>query len=141
MIDILKVTKKILFKEFHKIARQHGVKLNIKKISSIAAGEYYVLSDKINIDRDSVKRNLPFIFFHELGHSHCAKNNIWKMYHDVNNTWKDYKLTALKAEKWIDLWAEKEVNKFFKNVNCYKPYHSEYGVKQFRLWVLKNEKK
>lgn len=148
MINVLRVTKKFLFKEFHKIARQHGVKLNIKPISN-AAGLYNEEINKITIDSNSNKKQLPFIFFHELGHLYCVNNNIWETYHNFDNTWSAYKSTALKAERWIDLWAEKEVKKYFNNIDCYKPYHTKEGVKELRemvdtvfynYWVLKNKK-
>lgn len=148
MIDVLKVTKKFLFKEFHRIARKNGVKLNIK---SMLGGWYCITENRISINRNAKKQVLPFMFFHELGHSHCCKNNIWKNYHNWSSkTWKGYKSTALKAEKWIDSWAETEVNKFFKNVDSYKPYHTKEGAKEFKktvdsidynYWILTHKKK
>lgn len=147
MIDTLKVTKKELFNEFKKIAKQHDVKLSIKRLKR-ASGTYTEEENKIMIDSSLDKKSLPFVFFHELGHLHCVRNKIWKTYHDFNNTWQAYKATALKAEKWIDSWAEKEVVKYFKNVNSYKPYHKESCAQEFRemvntvdynYWVLKNE--
>ena len=148
MIDTLKVTKKFLFKEFHRIAKERGVKLNIKTMAR--GGEYCSVENLININRDSRKQTLPFIFFHELGHLYCVNNNIWETYHNYNNTWNSFKSTALKAEKWIDSWAEKEVNKYFKNVDSYKAYHTIEGVQylkklinttEYNYWILKNKKK
>lgn len=152
MIDTLKVTKKFLFKEFHRIAKERGVRLNVKLFSanSIMAGGFDESKNKIIINSECSKNKLPFIFFHELGHLHCVNNKIWDSYHNYNNTWKNFKLTALKAEKWIDSWAEKEVNKYFKNVNSYKIYHTEYGKEKliemvdtidYNYWMIKNKKK
>ena len=84
MIDTSKVTKKQLFKEFKKIAVQHKVKLNIRPISK-DAGTYDKDNNKITIDSNLRKKHLPFVFFHELGHLYCVKNNIWKSYHNFNS--------------------------------------------------------
>jgi len=61
--------------------------------------------------------------FHELGHHYCYQNNKWPTYHytksDKNITKKDirnFNRTAIKAEKWVDNWAEKEQKKWFPNL-------------------------
>src|SRR3972149_6583234 len=91
MIDVLKVTKKILFKEFHRIARENGVKLNIK---SMLGGWYCITENKISINRNARKQALPFMFFHELGHLHCCKNvDSYKPYHTKEGV-KEFKKTV-----------------------------------------------
>lgn len=75
--------------------------------------------------------------FHELGHIYCYKNGIYKSYHfgDKKLTKRDNQLIrriGLRAERWVDRWAKKEMKKYFpkerydesyikkKNVDIYK---------------------
>jgi len=71
-------------------------------------------------------------FFHELGHLHCHKKGIWKNYHNRN---KYYMIqTGLKAERWVDRWAERELKKWYPRMK----YNSVYNTKYGRDWYHKH---
>jgi predicted SprT family Zn-dependent metalloprotease len=79
--------------------------------------------------------------FHELGHIHCYQNGLWKGSHNprfpLNR--KDKKtliLTALKAEKWIDNWAEQELKKYYPSFKYKKEFSTKEGIKTYRNEIL-----
>lgn len=84
--------------------------------------------------------------FHELGHIHCYNKGIWKNYHTgVYKPLEKYECrklikVALKSERWIDNWAEKQCNKYFPNIIYEKNYKSNYTVKLFKTNFLKQYK-
>jgi predicted aminopeptidase len=97
-------------KTIKKILKNYGVKLVFKKIDEIA---YYSHSKNlIVIDKsiDMTEEELISIIFHELGHRHCFNNNLYYAYHNETDA-RLYKLTALKAERFVDKWAAKEMKK------------------------------
>lgn len=108
------------------------------------SGQYNVDTRNIKIALVNDERDLIQTYFHELGHGYCIKNGLWKSYHKstLNNTQEVdlYIRTALKAERWVDKWAEKEMKKHFPDLK-YKPYYMEDRfVKWFRDNIL-NEMK
>ena len=137
--DILKLHKKEIVKIFRLLCKEQNIKLILVKNKKFAGEysrdkkdkKYYI---KLNITQR--KELLPAILFHELGHHYCYKNGLWKIYHSTHALNEQdanrYKRTALKAEKWVDDWGEKECKKLFKNVNYYKPYHQKYGIEYLR---------
>lgn len=81
------------------------------------------------------------IFFHELGHKHCHDMGIWRWYHTRymrnGRYWYTKKLlngivkTGLKAEKWVDRWAEKTMKLYFPDIKYLVGYNEE-GVKWYK---------
>ena len=75
------------------------------------------------------------VLFHELGHLFCYKNGIWKSYHTIPKTIQQKRrlvATGLKAERWIDDWAEKEVKKYIPDFVFYKSYSEKHIVKLYK---------
>jgi len=97
----------------------------------------------INAKFDSFnKREIFFnILFHEIGHRHCYLNGIWKNYHSPSLKNKRCKLTykriALKTERWIENWAEKEMKKWFPKLNFSKGYYTKELTDNFRKKINK----
>lgn len=80
-----------------------------------------VESSSISINTDGIK-NKSILFasiFHEIGHIHCYRNNLWVAYHTLNKKSyasekiKKFRATAYKAECWVDRWGEKEMKKHY----------------------------
>ena len=96
----------------------------------------------INLNKNKNRSEYYSTLFHELGHIHCYKNNIWKKYHIVkkriSDLTKEEKLglirTGLKAEVWVDKWAEKEMKKYYPNLK----YHQSYRTTSSKKWLHKN---
>ena len=82
-------------------------------------------------------------FFHEIGHLHCWEHKLWKSYHvgrplSLLNAEekKKYIRTALKAERWVDDWAKKEMRKHFPNL----PYIASYDDHTGEIFLKKIKK-
>ena len=89
------------------------------------------------------------IFFHELGHIHCWENSLWSGYHidkpifELSECEKRLILrTAVRAEKWIDKWARKEMAKHYPDLKYFATYDNQETIKKFKenikeeLWVV-----
>ncbi len=94
-------------------------------------GVVYLNYDKLY---DNEKRKLQ-VLFHELGHIYCYRNKIWKSYHTRPRTRQQKRkliATGLKAERWIDNWAEKEIRKYIPGFIFVKGYNNKEKVKYYR---------
>lgn len=81
------------------------------------------------------------IFCHELGHHEACRRKIWRIYHSKKNylqlnkqELQTYLRTALRAERWVDDFAEKMMKAAFPTLKCKKWYHEEYGKTFLRQW-------
>lgn len=122
--------------EARKIVKQYNVKLkvtsNYKSTGLVACvASFSNRKNLITINKNKASKSKFFsILFHELGHKHCSKNRIWSSYHvnDIDKPgltkkeWKAFKITAYKAECWVDKWAENEMKKFFPNIKYQHVY-------------------
>lgn len=86
----------------------------------------------VTLNKESNPNFLITAFFHELGHQHCYENNIYKAFHNIDTPNSNKELlavisTSLKAEKFVDDWASKEVLKYFPFFKYKKTYHTDYG--------------
>ena len=84
-------------------------------------------------------------FFHEIGHIHCWDNSIWQSYHidkspsRLNNNEKSkFIRTALKAERWVEKWAKKEMKKHFPHLKYVSSGYSSKEEKDHFLKYVKN---
>jgi hypothetical protein len=121
-------------REISRLARRYKVPVTFTKLINHAG---HTSRGKIRLDNSKVYSRLEQLstFFHELGHLHCHRNGIWKRYH-----WLKYKLDrrwwptiiriGLKAERWIDRWAAKEMRKWYPNLS----YITSYGAPSIRKW-------
>lgn len=104
-------------KKIKRILKHYGVKLVFKKIDEIA---YYLHSENLIVVNKSIDVNekeiIPIIF-HELGHRHCFNNNLFYAYHNETDG-RLFRLTALKAERFVDKWAAKKMV-FILNTLCF----------------------
>lgn len=123
------------FREIRKIAKKYKCRIywayNLDKhpyggcVSRDKPGNIILVSD------DNFTKLLS-VLFHEIGHVHCYRNNKWTAYHKAENV-KAFKLTALKAERWVDNWAENEFKKYYPDKDYWKSdYSSKESVKWFK---------
>jgi len=100
---------------------------------------------EINYFLKNKKKKFLNTLFHEIGHLYCYRNDIWKNYHidKVRLSKKEKELivkTGLKAERWIENWAEKEMKKWFPKVSYDKGYYKPYKTKLFKEYLEENFK-
>lgn len=124
--------------ELRFLARKYKVRLyfcyKYNHFSGIANGA----TNSITINGNIEKRNeILSTFFHELGHIYCYDNNLWNSYHKECYS-KNTRRTALKAERWVDKWAEKELYKYNNKIKFIPSYQTKKSI-QFLKRVL-NEK-
>lgn len=129
LIDLDKITKKELLVWFNNYAKSLKIKLSFVK----ADGHCYAYPTERIIQLDIwfkrfTKKKLAFAFFHEIGHIHIYDNGLFP---EVNHNFSN-----LKLEKWCDNFGERESKKYFKNPDCYKPYHKAHG----KVFIKKNNK-
>lgn len=125
----------------------------------LIAKEKYALKEYVEVSRDynfsaechymegkvifNKNRNFDFyekafLLFHELGHIYCYNNNIWKNYHfnysiPLTRQKKDLVLKlGLKAERWVDKWAMKEIKKYIEMPVCKGGYSSNKAAAAYK---------
>lgn len=121
----------------------YGVRLHFEKTKD-QQGESRFWNNSISINLNQSGISMLSTFFHEIGHIHCFKNGIWKSFHinkTINKMTKDekrkYLLTALKSERWIDRWAEKEMKNHFPKLKYIYSYPSDVEYKEFTESIKK----
>lgn len=92
----------------------------------------------LNTGLKNNKKRMICVLFHELGHIYCYKNKIWDSYHYNKRiselTSKEKRLvilTGLKAERWVERWAEKEVKKYFPRIKYPFGYYQDEKAKYY----------
>lgn len=136
LINLNNITIFGLKKWIKNYAKNEKIKVYFSKKKGLSFAN--VIDRKIFLSKMD-KKSLVFAFFHEIGHFKIFEKNIFKIARNVYGaksfsllTKKEkiiFKQTNIKLEQWCDSFGEKESHQFFKNPNCYKPYHSEYGKK------------
>jgi hypothetical protein len=117
------------------ISEYYGVKIFFKKTNYEMA--YYDDNRKAIFVDKSFKNNfneLIPIIFHELGHKFCFEHNIYKHYH-YETDWKLFKLTALKAERYCDKYAKRELEKHKFNVDYPMYYYQPNRTRLFKKYI------
>lgn len=132
---------KTLLKEARRIVKQYDAKIVINRFIP-CGGAYDRFDNIIYINPSKFDDNLKYndfysrrslfgLLFHELGHKFCTDNKIWKHYHytekEVCNI-KKFKATAFKAEKWVDRWATREIQKYYPQYSQLGFYYQEPSV-------------
>lgn len=121
------------------ICKTVGVRIHHKNIKSFS-GQAKLPERIIEISTKFIKSRREYLstFFHELGHFYCYDNDIYPIFHgkrDFNSIldeFKAMKLTALRAEKFVDKWAAKIMRKYFPKirfVHAYNSYHDRNWLK------------
>jgi len=113
-----------------KIVESYGVKLTFKKMVHMAL--YSPSNKEIIINKNFInKRILIPIIFHELGHHHCYENDLFFHYHHEDDI-RLAKLTALKAERYVDKWAANEMKKHGYKMKYPMFYYDKNRVINFK---------
>lgn len=114
------------------------------------SGEASMEDGEVYINKKIEHLNGKFLcaVLHEIGHIHCYRNKIFKHYHTdkyfEDMTSKEKRLfyaTGLKAERYCDKFASKELLKWNKRVKYPFPY-STYadGIKMYKKHYLSKYK-
>lgn len=115
-------------KLIRRLSKYYGVRVYFsKKMEDSGSSRFW--NESLTISENQSKNKMISAFFHECGHVHCWRNGIWKSYH-INKPVvecsdqekKKVILTALKAERWVDKWAEVQMKEYFpkrKYDQCY----------------------
>lgn len=117
-------------------------KVNIvykKHLDNIAEYNHNIKTIIVKSEYKNNINDLIPILFHELGHKHCFDNNIFYNYHNETNL-RLAKLTALKAERYVDKWANKEIKKFNIEITYPMFYFQKSRATNFKKYVNQNLK-
>jgi hypothetical protein len=131
------MTRPVSRKIISELALLYGVRLHFEKTrKQHGEARYWINSISVNLNQSGI--SMLSTFFHEIGHVYCYQKGIWKSFHinkpleDLTNSErKKYIATALKAERWVDRWAEKEMKKHFPRLKYMETYLSEENGKNF----------
>lgn len=133
----IRMTKPIAKKIISELALLYGVRLHYEKTKN-QHGEARYWSNSISINLNQSGVSMLSTFFHEIGHVYCFQKGIWKSFHInkpveelTKNEKRKYISTALKAERWVDKWAEKEMKKHFPRLKYVDSYLSDEDGKVF----------
>lgn len=97
----------------------------------------YILINKDLFDRDGIVSAV----IHEACHFFALRDGKWPAYHSLciagrrppnNKRLRAWKLTALKAERWIDQQAEKIALRMFPNIEYACAYRTKDDARWFR---------
>lgn len=138
------LTKKIAIQLVVELAQDYQVRLHWTKCSKYHGySRYWNNSISINVVNQS-PIDIISTFFHEIGHIYCWNNNLWSSYHvnrpliELTERERDlYIKTALKAERWVDRWARREMSKHFSTIEYNPGYLSKESGENFVSSVKK----
>lgn len=149
---------KVVVRELKELAEQYRISVFWEKIPkyenkiAYCDSPFYITMD---VSLKNNRAEALCAFFHELGHVKCHRNGLWKTYHNhepdsTNNKDILRKLvyTSLKAERWVDNFAAKELAKYDKRIKYDFPYskvdtiiHFENSfIRPAKIKILKNKK-
>ena len=135
---MIKQTNNYAKQKVQELAKLYRVRVYFNKnLKSMGLARYWKRSMTILSNQDSEK--IISVFFHELGHIYCFNNSLWTSYHNnkliSEMTDRDKKLvvrTAVRAERWVDKWATKEMAKHFPKMNYYTNYNDAEVIQSFK---------
>lgn len=145
MITPMQITRKNVFKVLHELSNHYNIRLHFTESMGKydhGCARYWVNS--ISISKKQSSRSMISTFFHEMGHIYCFENGLWKSFH-INKSIEDltrsealkYLRTALKAERWVDNWAKKEMKKHFPKMKYIPGYDSDQSGREFTNSIKK----
>lgn len=84
--------------------------------------------------------------FHELGRMHCHRNGLFKSYFNNKRrlTRKDkdnIMSVGLRAEKWVDNWAQSELKRLYPEFRYHKKYSKVTEVRKYKKDYLSQFRK
>lgn len=139
----MRINKKNIRKIIIELSIEYEVRLHFTE-SKIMGGSARYWNNSISVSMKQSPASMISSFFHEMGHIYCWENSLWKSYH-INKpieylTKKEkikYFKTALKAERWVDRWASKEMKKHFHDIKYQDGYLSEKEGLEFSNHIRK----
>lgn len=140
----IRLSKNITIKLLQELGRDYAVRLHFTNnlFTLDGCARYWNNSISISLRQNSV--SMLSTFFHEIGHIYCWDNQLWKSYHIdkplfemTQEEKKRYVRTALKAERWVDNWAKKEMKKHFPKLTYIAGY-DEVSRKEFLNYIKKD---
>ena len=130
-----KITNKNARRDVFSLARHYGVKVRLIRLKNYD-GSVSMRSRVIYLREDLDSAMLLSTFFHELGHLHCRERGLFPAFHSPYvRSWRQVyavRRTALRAELWVEKWAEEEYNKHVRG----RPYVRSYEDEQARSWLV-----
>jgi hypothetical protein len=139
----MRITRKTTRKLLIELATEYRVRLHFfegKHQEIDGDARYWNYSISVRYNQSPI--NMISTFFHEVGHIYCWENKIWKSYHinkSIDDLTKDekrrYVLTALKAERWVEKWAKKEMKKHFTGIKYIAVYSDKLSGEEFSKYI------
>lgn len=115
-----------IIKECRKLAAKYGVKVYFKPLSGPISGCCDCENEIIKINSScKLRQDILSVFFHELGHVICYRKGIWSKYHIDTGDREQMMKSALKAERWVDRFAEHELYKYDKRIRYLAAYDGD----------------
>ena len=123
------------------IENEYDISIKFRKMDDGFNGRANFESNTIFINQLIFKDKswLLQCIFHELGHFYCYRNGIYKSYHirkhipDMTPEEKKAKIrVGIKAEKWVDKWAEIELKKWFPRLKYVHKYSMPENIKKYK---------
>jgi hypothetical protein len=138
----MRITKKNIRKLLIELSREYDVKIYFNIDYDFGSARYW--NNSISVSYRQSATSMLSTFFHELGHIYCWNNGLWKSFH-INKAMSEltpiekqkYTRVALKAERWVDGWARKEMKKHFPNIKYVDSYFSEQVTHAFKKQIKK----
>jgi len=125
------IRKETIRKLLQELASEYDIKIRFTE-SLNGDGEARFWNNSISISTKQSPRGMLSTFFHEAGHVYCWDKSLWKSYHidkPIENLTPqertNYLKTALRAERWVDNWAKKEMRKHFPDIKYIDGYLSK----------------
>lgn len=118
-------------KKINIICEKYNVNLIFDDIDTIAYYDDNIKTIILNKKNKFKLIELIPIIFHELGHKYCFENNLFVAYHYETDK-RLFKLTALKAERFVDRWAANEMKKNGFDFEYPMYYYNKNRVKYFK---------
>lgn len=124
------------------IRNKYKVKIKFRKFDITIVAKYVenscrtestiFFNKRYNLSKDEMICTM----FHELGHQYCCNNDLFYAYHHIDNDFENYfnkfKRTALKAERFIDKWAAKEMKENGFEIIYDFPYSDRARTQRFK---------
>lgn len=136
MRNLKQPTKIEAERHIYKVAKQWQIQVSICETPPGYGGAW--LPNKVWLSEKLTPQHLLNCFYHELGHQYCFVNGLFNVYHNrLVNTAENrstFKKTALKAERYVDKWAEKQFKLNFPQLH----YHCSYQNKKDVVFLQKH---
>ena len=137
------LTKENINGVIKELANEYRVRLHFTNGTPLLNGYARYWSNSITISVNQSPISMLCTFFHELGHVYCWEHGLWKSYHIDPYTHPTIEekrkciYVAVKAERWVDRWAKKEMKKHFQKIRYIPSYSTPIEVKILKDYIKK----